>query len=312
MSASTASPLKAAATRLYAQPWLLLTLTTLFWGGNAIAGQLAKGEIAPFQLVLARWVMVAVVMWALFGHEVRDHWSVARPRLLTIGLIATVGFTLFNGLFYVASLYTSGINIGILQGAIPVFVLIGAYFMYGTAVRPVQIAGVCVTIVGVVLVATRGAPALLLETGLNPGDALMLTACACYAFYTAKLQRRPDIPGRAFFTLMAVIACVTSVPPAIAEALIAAPPWPTWEGWMIAIWVAIFPSCLSQLFFLRGVDLIGPGRAGVYANLVPIFASILSVLLLGQVFAWFHAAALALVLGGIWLAQGMPRFWQSR
>ncbi|MEO1613051.1 MAG: EamA family transporter, partial [Pseudomonadota bacterium] len=64
-----------------------------------------------------------------------------------------------------------------------------------------------------------------------------------------------------------------------------------------------FPSCLAQLFFLRGVDLIGPARAGVYINLVPIFAAILAVIILGEVFAAYHGLALALVLGGIWLAQ---------
>jgi len=57
------------------------------------------------------------------------------------------------------------------------------------------------------------------------------------------------------------------------------------------------------LFFLRGVDAIGPGRAGVYINLVPVFAALLAVLLLGQAFEWYHGAALVMVLAGVWLAQ---------
>lgn len=295
--------LRRGADRLYALPWLLLTLTTLFWAGNAIAGQLARGEIAPFQLVLARWVIVVAMLWPLFGGEVRAHWAAIRPRLKVIVLMATVGFTAFNGLFYMGSLYTTGVNIGILQGAIPVFVLIGAYLAYRTPVAPIQLAGVTATVAGVVIVATRGAPGTLFTLGLNPGDALMLTACVCYAFYTTRLQQRPGIPGRAFFTLMAVIAAATSIPPAIAEAVIVAPGWPTWEGWAVTAYVALFPSCLAQLFFLRGVDLIGPGRAGVYVNLVPVFAALLSILVLGQPFEGYHAAALGLVLGGIWLAQ---------
>jgi len=65
----------------------------------------------------------------------------------------------------------------------------------------------------------------------------------------------------------------------------------------------IFPSFTSQLFFMRGVQLIGPGRAGVFINLVPIFASALSVLLLGEKFGLFHAVGMVLVLGGIWVAE---------
>ncbi|MGF1447409.1 MAG: DMT family transporter [Pikeienuella sp.] len=288
---------------LYDWPTALLVLTTLFWAGNTIAGRLAVDEIAPFQLVLARWVLVAGVMWLLFGHEVREHWAAARRRFWAIVLMASLGFTGFNGLFYLAALETTAVNIGILQGSIPIWVLLMAYLAYGSRIAPVQALGVALTLVGVVTVATAGAPHMLLSLGVGPGDALMLAACALYAFYTTALQKRPDIPGRAFFTLMSVIAAVTSLPFWLAEAVILAPAMPSLEGWLVTLYVAVFPSCLAQLFFMRGVDLIGPGRAGVYVNLVPVFSPLLAILLLGERFAFFHAVALVLVLGGIWLAQ---------
>ncbi|MEL6217244.1 MAG: DMT family transporter [Pseudomonadota bacterium] len=296
-----------ALTGLYAKPALLLTLTALFWAGNAIAGQLAVGEVAPFQLVALRWVLVSVVLLALFGGELREHWGAVKGRLPFVITVASLGFTGFNGLFYLASLSTSAVNIGILQGSIPVFVLLMAYVAYGTRISAIQTVGVAATLVGVVLVATDGAPVSLLTLGVAPGDGLMVLACLLYAFYATCLQRRPDLPGRAFFTLMSAIAAVTSLPFFAIEWVIVDPPFPTIEGFAVILYVAIFPSCLAQLFFMRGVDLIGPGRAGVYVNLVPVFASILAILLLGERFAWFHALALALVLGGIWLAQRSPR-----
>ena len=79
--------------------------------------------------------------------------------------------------------------------------------------------------------------------------------------------------------------------------------WPTTKGWLIVAFVIVFPSFTSQLFFMRGVQLIGPGRAGVFINLVPIFASTFSILLLGEHFAMFHAIGIVLVLGGIWVAE---------
>ncbi|MEM9138264.1 MAG: DMT family transporter [Pseudomonadota bacterium] len=301
------APLRSGIDTLYASPALLLVLTTLFWGGNAIAGQVAQGHITPMQLVLFRWIAVALIMWPLFGAEVRAHWPQARPRLGRITVMAILGFTAFNILFYVASLETSGVNIGILQGAIPVFVLLGALLAYGTRITALQGVGVAATLAGVVLIATAGAPLQIIEIGLNRGDAIMLVACMFYAAYAVLLQTRPQVPGVVLFTLMAGIAMITAIPPAIYEAFQPGTTWPTWEGWLICLYVAIFPSCLSQLFFLRGVDLIGPGRAGVYTNLVPVFASILAVGLLGQVFAWYHALALVLVIGGIVVAQWAAR-----
>ncbi|GMG85067.1 DMT family transporter [Paralimibaculum aggregatum] len=292
---------------LYDLPPALLALTTLFWAGNTIAGKLAVGEIAPFQLVFARWILVAGVLWLLYGKELRAHWPTARPRLREIVLMASLGFTAFNGLFYLAALQTSAVNIGILQGAIPVFVLLMAYFAYGTRIGAVQVLGVALTLAGVVVVATAGSPFSLFTLGIGPGDGLMLLACLFYGFYTTALQRRPKIPGRALFTLMSIIAALTSLPFWLAEAVISAPPWPTPEGWAVTLYVAIFPSCLAQLFFLRGVDLVGPGPAGVYVNLVPVFSPLLAILILGERFAGFHALSLALVLGGIWLAQRRAR-----
>lgn len=283
---------------------VLLILTAIFWAGNTIAGQLAVGHVRPFQLVLLRWIMVAGALWLLYGREVRAHWPVIRPRFWSLVLLSFVGFTAFNILFYIASISTTAVNIGILQGAMPGLVLLGTVIAYRTPISVTQGAGVALTMAGVVLIATRGNPASLLNEAINPGDALMLFACVLYAAYTVALRNRPAMPGAPFFTLLAVFAAITALPPALAEALLiedyAAP---TMQGWLVTLYVAIFPSCLAQLFFLRGVDAIGPGRAGVYINLVPLFAALLAILLLGQEFAWYHGVALVIVLGGVWLAQ---------
>lgn len=298
---------RSAVHELYQRPALLLTLTALFWAGNAIAGQLAKGEITPLQLVLARWTGVTLMLWPLFGRQVVEHWELIRPRLGAIMLMAMAGFTGFNILFYFASLETSAVNIGILQGAMPVFVMLGAFLVHRTTVTPLQVIGVSVTLVGVILVATRGAPHLVMEMALNRGDLLMLVAGVFYSAYAVMLAARPNMPGVVFFTMLAAIAALTAIPPALFEVMLSDVGPPTATGWAIAAYVALFPSCLAQLFFLRGVDMIGPGRAGVYTNLVPVFAAAMAVALLGQVFAAYHAVALVLVIGGIALAQRQPR-----
>ena len=297
---ATKAPMIAA---LYRTPVALLTLTAVMWAMNAIIGQLARGEITPYALVLGRWAMVAIVMWALFGHEVRACWPALRARLGWLVLAALCGFTGFNTLFYIASTQTTGINVGIIQGSMPVFVLIGAFLAFGDRVGRGQLLGVAVTLLGVILVAAGGSLERLLALAFNRGDIIMLGACLLYAGYAVALRNRPDAPGRALFTFFAVVSAISAIPLAAWEAAQSGYPWPTAKGWALTAIVAIFPSCLAQLFFLRGVDLIGPGRAGVYINLVPVFAAILAILILGERFYAYHAAALVLVIGGIWLAQ---------
>lgn len=299
----TTNVLNRAGQRLYGTPVLLLTLCAIFWAGNTVAARLAIGEIDPFMLTALRWVAVAAALWPIYGGEIRAHWPQIAPRLTSIVLLAVLGMTGFNALYYVAAHYTSAINIGILQGSMPIFVLTGAYLAHGTRASLIQWAGVLITALGVVVVATRGAPLAVLEVELNKGDLAMLAACGLYALYTVLLRDRPAMPGNAFFALLALIAAVTSLPLVGFEAYSSGFRPPTVSGLLVTLWVAIFPSFLSQIFYLRGVDLIGPGRAGVFVNLVPVFAAVMAVTLIAEPFAPFHGVALALVIGGIWLAQ---------
>jgi drug/metabolite transporter (DMT)-like permease len=283
--------------------YLLLTFTTLCWGANAVFGRMAVGEISPMALVTARWLGASLLL-ALFAHNhLRRDWRLLRPRLLFLSAMGVLGFTAFNALFYVAAHYTTAVNIGIIQGSMPVFVLIGAFAAYRTRVTALQIAGVIVTMLGVVIVGSGGDPARLAALAVNPGDVLMVVACALYAIYTVGLRKRPQVSSLSLLAVLACAAFVTSLPLTLAEAAIGRFQWPTATGWIIVVLVTLFPSFLAQLFFIQGVTLIGPGRAGIFVNLVPVFASILAVVFLSEPFEAFHALALGLVLAGIWLSE---------
>ena len=298
---------RAAFAGFYNRPILLLVLTALFWACNAIMGQMARGEITAMQLVFLRWIGVTALMWPLFGRQAISFLPVVREHWVAVTAMAVTGFTAFNILFYVASFNTSAVNIGILQGSVPVMVVLGAFLMRGTRITLGQGAGILLTLIGVAVVATRGAPWLMLEIGFNFGDVMMLIACGSYAVYAVLLQGRPAMPAPAFFTLMAPIAMLTALPPVVWEVATQDVGWPSAEGLVITALVAIFPGTLAQVFFMRGVDLIGPGRAGIFVNLVPVFAAVLAVVILSEPFAVFHAVALAMVLGGIALVQMLGR-----
>lgn len=289
--------------RLWGNAYLLLVLTTLMWGGNAVASRLAVGHISPMALTTLRWIGVCLVVPVLMRKELVAHWPAIRGNWRMIAAMGMLGFTVFNALMYLAAHTTSAINMGIIQGAIPVFVLAGAYLVHGTRVGLMQYVGVAVTVAGVLLTAARGDLAILAKLAFAQGDLYMIIACAFYAGYTVALRSRPAMPGLVFFSMLALAACVFSAGLLVWEALAGRLRWPDTQGALVTLYVAIFPSIISQLFFMRGVDLIGPGRAGLFVNLVPIFAAILAVLILGEPFALYHGLALALVLGGIWLAE---------
>ncbi len=289
--------------KFYNTPSALLIFTTLFWAFNTIFGQLAVGEISPLQIVPLRWILVSSVMWVLFGKDVKTNWQIIKPEINKIIFMALMGFTGFNVLFYTASQYTNAINLGIIQSSVPVYVLLGAYFFYKTSITALQGLGVIISIIGVTIITTNGDIELLMTLQLNRGDLIMLVACLMYSYYTLSLKTRLQIPGIAFFTLMSVIANFLALPLFIIDYLLNGINYPSINGLIITMLVAIFPSSLAQIFYLRAVDIAGPGKAGIYTNIVPIFSSVLAVILLNQSFEIFHGISLVLVLFGIWLSE---------
>ena len=288
---------------LMRKPYLLLVLTALLWGGNAVAGRLAVGEISPMALTCLRWVIVVVILVPTMGSQVLSQWPALLPRWRLILFMGVFGFTGFNALFYAAAHHTTAVNLTIIQGAIPVLVLLGTVLLFNARIGVLQVLGMAVTMGGVALVAAKGDLEVLRALALNVGDVRMLLACVFYPSYTLGLRNRPLVPGFVFFTAMAVVALLTSVPLLVYEIATGAVQWPTPKGWLVLLYVGLMPSLLSQILYMRGVELIGPGRAGLFVNLVPVFGALLAVVVLGEPFALYHALGLALVLGGIWLAE---------
>lgn len=287
----------------WASPILLLVLTTLIWSGHSIVGRLAVGQVAPMTLTCLRWGLGMIPILAAARPSLRRDWPVLKANWLYISAMGALGYTAFNALFYLAAHRTSALNMSILQGAIPALVLIGARVFLGVRFTGAQAFGAAVTMLGVVTIAAQGDPSRLATLTFNDGDLMILVAVVLYAGYTIGLRERPQISGLSMLAGMALAAFVTSLPLMIWEIADGGFIWPTGAGLLTLVYVSVGVAFASQWFYMRGVELIGPGRAGVFVNLVPVFGAIMAVVLLGEPFAAYHVVALMLVVGGIAIAQ---------
>jgi len=283
--------------------YAFLTTTAVCWGMNAILGRLAVGQISPMLLVSLRWLGVLLVLVVVARRQVARNEDVLRAHWRYLAAMGALGFTAFNAIYYVAAHSTTAVNIGIIQGGMPMFVFLGAYVVHRTPVGWLQVLGAVVTMSGVAIVASGGSLERIATFNFAQGDMLILLACAIYSGYTVALRNRPPVPALVMFAGLAGSAFAASLPLVAAEAVFGTIAWPTPAGWGIVLLTAIFPSVIAQTCFIKGVELIGPGRAGVFINLVPIFAAVMAVAILGESFRLHHAAALVFVLGGIWLSE---------
>ncbi|CAM5413375.1 hypothetical protein MAUB1S_07019 [Mycolicibacterium aubagnense] len=288
---------------MHRKAYVLLLLTTLLWGGNAVAGKLAVGHVSPMTLVFFRWVMAVVILLPIGARAFMEDWPIIRRHLLLLLVLGACGFSLFNVIFYAALNYTTAINVSIEQASMPILIIVANFLFFRLKIGWLQALGVLLTIVGVILTASHGDPTQLLKLNLNFGDAIMLIAVVLYSGYSVGLRLKPALQWQSLMLALSIAALVVSVPFFVWEVASDTAIFPDPAGWAITLYTALGASVISQLTYIRGIELIGANRAGLFINLVPIFGTLLSILILGEDFHLYHAIALALVFGGIWLAE---------
>ena len=284
-------------------PYFVLIMATLFWGGNAIAGKLASQDWQPFTVTFTRWLIVAIVLIPFAKDHIRKDWPIIRKNWVILCLLSSFSMALFNLLMYLALHFTSAINVSIEQASMPAMIMLANFLILSQRITFLQLIGLLASIIGVLIICTGGDILSLFRHGVNRGDAYMLLACAFYAAYTFGLRWRPDLHWLSFIWVLAIGASAMSLPWAAWEWQTTGISVPGMTGWLVLIYIIVFPTIVSQIFYARGVQLIGGNRAGLFINLVPIFGSLLAILILREKFHFFHGIGLILVVGGIMLAE---------
>ena len=287
--------------KILTNPHFLLTLTSIFWAFNTIAGRAAVGEVSPLLIVSVRWFFVSIILSILCRNQLKEIWKILNKRIKWLIFMGLFGFTGFNSAYYIAAHNTIAINLGLVQGTMPAFIIIIAWVWLKDKINLTQFLGVLITFIAVLIVVSAGNLSLLLNLELNNGDIIMIFACSLYAVYAVGLRKKPKIGALPLLTFFAYVAFLGSIPGLIFEFFSNQFILPGYRGCIILGVIIIFPSFLAQIFFMKGVEKIGPSRSGLYTNLVPVFSSILAVLFLGENFKFYHFLSLTMIFVGIYL-----------
>jgi drug/metabolite transporter (DMT)-like permease len=285
----------------HASPYLLLTLTSLFWSLNWVVGKAIVGHVSPLTLTFIRWVVAAVALLAFAGPLMLKHLPQIRQHWKYIVRMGFWGTGLHNAFAYVGLQYTTATNGVILNSAIPILIILLGWVVYRDSLTRVQSAGVVVSMTGVLAVLTGGDVAVLAHLELNKGDVIVLAGMVFWAVYTILLREKPaELPGFVMLTCCACVGVALLFPLMLAEVAFfdghAQFTLPT-VGAML--YVGLFPSFLGYIFWNRGVAAVGSNVAGIFLHLMPAFGSLLAWMFLGESIRLYHLVGIALILAGI-------------
>jgi drug/metabolite transporter (DMT)-like permease len=290
-------------------PYLMLTLTMVFWSGNWIIGRALHETVPPMSLAMFRWVAALVFMLPFaWRHLVRD-WPIVRERWKILVLLGVLGTAFQNALSYVGLRYTTAANGVILNSFAPVIIVTLSWVFLHERLRPQQALGVAISFAGVLALLSRGSLEALTGFRINPGDLVIMGNLVLWACYTLFLRLRPaELHVLSFLAAIGAVGVVSMVPALLVERALGLTMSFNAMNLLALAYLGVFPSFLAYVFWNRGVEMVGASVAGLFMHLMPVFGTLGAWLILGETLHAYHFAGMALILAGIYLTtRSAPR-----
>lgn len=284
------------------KPYLLLSLASLFWAGNIVLGRFIAADFPPMALSVLRWGCACLMILPFAWPHLHADWPVIRRNLPLFTLLSLTGLAGYNAIAYLGLQSTQALNALLIQSSGPLFVALWSLVLLGIRLTWPQTIGICISLLGVLTILSRGHPEALAAIHLNKGDLLFTLGMIVFGVYSVLAMKRPAIHPLSFIAFASGYGTLLLLPALIVEVLSGHHPALSVDNALTLAYVAIFPSILSYLFFNRGVELIGANRAAPFFHLIPVFGSVMAIAFLGERPQLFHAIGYALVLAGVVIA----------
>lgn len=281
--------------------YLLLILPPLFWAGNSVLARGIAELIPPVAMSFWRWTIALAVLLPFTWKQVRRDWPKIRSCWKIIAFLGLLGIASFNTLLYTAAHSTTALNIALTQSVMPVVIVVISFVLFRERISRMQLFAIVLCTLGAGYIIIHGDWQRLVQLKFVAGDLIMLFAVTLYGLYSVFLRKRPAIHPMSFLTTTFAVGVVLLFPLYLWESQQAASFELTRPVIFSLLYVAFCPSILAYLFWNRGIQEVGANTAGLYINLVPLFASLLAVLFLGERFQNYHLIGIFLIGSGLLL-----------
>jgi drug/metabolite transporter (DMT)-like permease len=282
--------------------WVMLTLCNLFWAGNYVFGKFVVGEMSPLLLTFVRWVFATTILIIIaYRFEKPDLKKIVKSwRILAV--MGVSGIIVYNLSLYTALIYTSPTNAAVVSAMNPALLVLLSARLLREKLTRIQVLGIAVSFTGVLIIITRGSLTHLLNLQINRGDLLMLVAITAWTLYSILSKRLSDIQPLTATAASALIATVLLAPPALQQA--AALREISSMAILGIVYIVLFPSVGSFIFWNLSVREIGAGKAGIFLNLIPVFTAMISYAL-GEMVTFVQLSGGLLVFVGVYMTTGL-------
>ena len=284
--------------------YIFLILATLFWSGNFIVGKAASFyEIPPFTLNFYRWTFAWLILAPFTLKEIFQKRDYILQNIKLVLILGITSITIFNSIVYYSLNFTQVISGVLMISTIPVMIIFFSWIFKIEKTNTYQILGVIFSLFGVAIIVTKADFDLLINLDFNKGDLWMVVAMLSWAMYSALLRKKNfELSQLSLLEVIISAGLILLVPAYLIEMSL---------GYKLNInlpfvltlsYVVLFPGLASFICWIKGISIIGSNRSGIFLHLMPIFSTVLAILIFKEKFMNFHLFGAAFIIGGIFLS----------
>ena len=282
--------------------WLLLVATNLFWAGNYVFGKYVIADITPLWTTFSRWLLALFFLFPIAYFLEKPNWQIGKQAwllLVSMGLLGVIGYNMF---LYSALEYTTSTNAALVSAINPAVIVLFSVFLLREKISRIQTSGIVLSLIGTFVIITQGDIGQIFQREYNKGDILMLAAVVIWTLYSIVGRRLRTVPPITATAVSALFATIIIAPFALAQGINVTEIGPLAVTGIL--YMAIFPSVFSFVFWNMSVRAIGISQAGIFLNLIPVFTALISGILGEQITAT-QVLGGSLVFMGVYLTTGM-------
>ena len=284
--------------------YIFLILATLFWSGNFIVGKSASFfEIPPFTLNFYRWTFAWLILAPFTLKEIYRSKSHIFKNLKYVLILGVTSITLFNSIVYYSLQFTQVISGVLMISTIPVMIILFSSLLKIEKTNFFQLIGVFFSMLGVVVIVSQLNLEKIKELSFNKGDLSIIIAMLSWALYSALLKRKKlELSQLSLLQVIISAGLVFLLPVYLVEMNSGRRVALELPFFLTLSYVVLFPGLASFICWIKGIAIIGANRSGIFLHLMPIFSTILAIIIFKEKFMIYHLIGAMLIITGIFLS----------
>jgi drug/metabolite transporter (DMT)-like permease len=289
--------------RLYGK----LIATATIWGGTFVAGRLLAQQMGPYSAAFLRFAVASV---CLYIFVLRTHGKIPplkKRQILPALLLGLTGVFSYNVCFFSGLKTVTAGRASLIIATNPVFIALLASVLFRERLSALRLAGIALSVTGAATVIGHGHPQMVIQGGLGRGELYILGAVASWVAYSliGKAAMR-DLSPLVAVTYSCMIGTLALLPPALMEGVLGGLRHYPWSAWLSILYLGLMGTVMGFIWYYEGIKAIGPARAGVFINIVPLSSVLLAFFLLHEPVDISLLAGAVLIITGVYLTNRNP------